>query len=95
MRLVLRFYIIRLACGYDPTTNLWKEFTLLQNAQLDSATSGSPRGASAVSSLLSILAVLLFGFLPFVWGMSVVRDKTFPYAWIAGVDSDMEAVFAR
>jgi hypothetical protein len=36
---------------------------------------------------LIVLSVLLLCFFSFVWGMSVVRSKSFPYTWIAGVHS--------
>jgi broad specificity phosphatase PhoE len=34
-----------------------------------------------------VIVVLLLSFFSFIWGMSVVRNKTFPYVWIADTHS--------
>ena len=57
------------------------------DAQSDTSTSGNQRKASAGSFILRTLAVLLLAFLSFIWGMSVVRNKIFPYTWIGGAHS--------
>lgn len=63
-----------------------------KSARSDSSTDDSQRGAFAGSFLLRMLATLLLMLVSFVWGMSVVRNKTFPYAWIAGTHSTADQV---
>lgn len=60
---------------------------MLKIAQSDAGTGGSQRSVITGSFLLRMLATLLLVFVSFVWGMSVARNKTFPYAWIAGAHS--------
>jgi hypothetical protein len=65
---------------------------MLQNSHSDAGASGNQRGASTGSFLLLILAIMLIAFLSFVWGMSVVSSKTFPYSWIFGAHSTADDI---
>jgi hypothetical protein len=58
--------------------------------QLSHPDSGTRRRMSFGSMSLLSFALLFVSFFSFVWGMSVVRSKTFPYAWIAGLHSSAE-----